>query len=146
MSTAKDLYFVAVKLLVRDRGKLLITHDIFGAWDIPGGRIKPDEFEVSLDAVINRKIKEELGADIQIKVGLPIIFFRHQRIEHSSGEAVRIFAVGYDAEYLGGSISLGQHHDTFKWVDIATFKPEEYFTGGWLAGLQDYLSTINPKP
>ncbi len=31
----KDLYFVAVKLLLRDGDKLLITHDIFGVWDLP---------------------------------------------------------------------------------------------------------------
>lgn len=33
---------------------------------------------------------------------------------------------------------LGDHHDTYEWVDIKTFKPEEYFVGGWLVGVKEY--------
>jgi 8-oxo-dGTP pyrophosphatase MutT (NUDIX family) len=135
----RDLYFVAVKLLLRDSDKLLITHDIFGDWDIPGGRIKKDEFETPLESVIERKIKEELGPAVKYKLGPPKVFFRHERKEQRLGELVRIFAVGYEAEYLGGEITLGDHHDKSEWVDIKSFKPEEYFTGGWLKGLQEYL-------
>lgn len=53
---SKDLYFVAVKLFLHDNEKLLITHDIFGAWDLPGGRIKKDEFDAPLESVISRKV------------------------------------------------------------------------------------------
>jgi 8-oxo-dGTP pyrophosphatase MutT (NUDIX family) len=135
----KDLYFVAVKLFLRDGDKLLITHDIFGAWDLPGGRIRKDEFEKPLDAVIARKIYEELGPEAKYEVGEPKVFFRVQRKEESTGEQVRIFAVGYDAKYLSGEIKLGNHHDKMEWVNINNFKPEEYFTGGWLSGVQEYL-------
>jgi 8-oxo-dGTP pyrophosphatase MutT (NUDIX family) len=138
----KDLYFVAVKLLLRDDDKLLITHDIFGDWDIPGGRIKKDEFEAPLESVIKRKIKEELGPAVKYKLGQPKVFFRHERKEQRLGEMVRIFAVGYEAEYLGGEITLGDHHDKSEWVDIKSFKTDEYFTGGWLKGLQEYLQNI----
>src|SRR4051812_49198435 len=120
----KDLYFVAVKLLLRDGDKLLITHDIFGDWDIPGGRIKKDEFDTPLESVIERKMKEELGADVKFKLGQPKVFFRHERKEQKLGEMVRIFAVGYEAEYRGGEIQLGNHHDKFEWVDAKAFKPE----------------------
>jgi 8-oxo-dGTP pyrophosphatase MutT (NUDIX family) len=135
----KDLYFVAVKLFLRDGDKLLITHDIFGAWDLPGGRIRKDEFEKPLDAVIARKIYEELGPEAKYEVGEPKVFFRVQRKEESTREQVRIFAVGYDAKYLSGEIKLGNHHDKMEWVNINNFKPEEYFTGGWLSGVQEYL-------
>lgn len=138
----KDLYFVAVKLLLRDGEKLLITHDIFGAWDIPGGRIKKDEFEAPLESVIERKIKEELGVEVKYKLGQPKVFFRHERKEQRLGEMVRIFAIGYEAEYLGGEIQLGNHHDKFEWVNVNTFLPEDYFTGGWLKGLEEYLIEI----
>lgn len=137
----KDLYFVAVKLLLRDGNKLLITHDIFGAWDIPGGRIRKDEFEAPLESVIQRKIKEELGPEVKYKLGEPKIFFRHQRQEVGlGGKTVRIFAIGYEAKYIGGDIHLGDHHDKFEWVDVNSFKPQNYFTGGWLKGLQEYLN------
>jgi 8-oxo-dGTP pyrophosphatase MutT (NUDIX family) len=135
----KDLYFVAVKLLLRDGDKLLITHDVFGDWDLPGGRIKKDEFDKPLESVIERKIAEELGADVKYKLGKPEVFFRHERKEQRLGEMVRIFAVGYGAEYLGGDLKLGNHHDKYEWVDVKSFNPEKYFTGGWLIGLKEYL-------
>jgi len=37
----KDLYFVAVKIFLEDKdGRLLITKDRFGDWDLPGGRLR----------------------------------------------------------------------------------------------------------
>lgn len=140
-SKNKDLYFVAVKVLLRDKNKLLITHDIFGDWDIPGGRIKKDEFDTPLEAIIARKLREELGGAVEYQLGEPKVFFRVERAEHGlEGQMVRIFAVGYEAVYKGGEIELGAHHDRMEWVDIKTFKPENYFTGGWLKGVQEYLN------
>jgi len=142
MNEPKDVYFVAVKVLLRKGDDLLITHDVFNEWDIPGGRIKPDEFETPLESVVARKMSEELGSDVQYELGQPVVFFRHERVEHTSKQPVRIFAVGYEAEYIGGNIKLGANHDEYQWVDIKTFKPEEYFTGGWLKGLQEYLASL----
>lgn len=140
MSIERDLYFVAVKLLLRDANKLLITHDIFGDWDLPGGRIRKNEFGTSLESVIERKINEELGTKVRYKLGKPVVFFRVEREEHDlNGQKVRIFAVGYEARYLSGEINLGDHHDKMEWVDVSSFKPEEYFNDGWLSGLQEYL-------
>jgi 8-oxo-dGTP pyrophosphatase MutT (NUDIX family) len=135
----KDVYFVAVKLLLRDGDKLLITHDIFNAWDIPGGRIKKDEFEKPLESVIERKIKEELGSELTYNLGQPKVFFRVQRIERGIDIPVRIFAVGYEAEYVGGEIKLGEHHDEYRWVNIHDFKPSTLFDDGWAQGLEEYI-------
>jgi len=136
----KDLYFVAVKLFLRDGNKLLITHDIFGSWDLPGGRIRKDEFDKPLESVIDRKITEELGANVTFNLGQPETFFRVQREEAVlNGQLIRIFAVGYDAKYTGGEIQLGDHHDQMEWVDINDFIPDNYFTGGWLSGVKEYL-------
>lgn len=137
----RDLYFVAVKLLLREGDKLLITHDIFGSWDIPGGRIRKNEFEAPLEEVIHRKMKEEIGPEVKYEIGPVRVFFRHERKEMKIGELVRIFAIGYEGKYLGGEVKLGDHHDKSEWVDVKTFKPEDYFTGGWLKGLQEYLET-----
>lgn len=144
-SRDKDLYHVAVKLLLRDGDKLLITHDIFKAWDLPGGRIKKDEFDRPLEAVIARKMDEELGGEVRYELGKPTVFFRVERVEHNTGETVRIFAIGYEAKYLDGDIKLGEHHDQMEWVDVHTFKPEDYFTGGWLTGVQEYLGKKSAK-
>lgn len=137
----KDLYFVAVKMLIRDEDKLLITHDIFGAWDLPGGRIKKDEFKSSLPSVIERKIREELGNDFRYSIAEPTVFFRVEREEHGlDNKKVRIFAIGYEALYKGGEVQLGAHHDKYEWVDIKTLKPEDYFVDGWLEGVQEYIA------
>lgn len=141
MSTElKDTYFVAVKVFLEKDGKLLILKDNFGDWDLPGGRIKKDEFDVSLDQIIKRKISEELGNDIQYTVGKPIVFMRHQRIEQSEvNPTVRIFAVGYEGILKGGEIKLSKRHSEMLWVGLNDFKPENYFKGGWLKGVHEYL-------
>ena len=137
----KDTYFVAVKVFLEKEGKLLITKDVFGCWDIPGGRLKPDDFETPLEDIVKRKMREELGEGIEYTIGKPEIFMRHERQEVAEGNpTVRIFGVGYIAQLNRGEIVLGKNHTEMKWVDPKDFKPEEYFNGGWLKGVQEYLA------
>lgn len=147
MADPKDLYYVAVKIFLEKDGppsgearKLFIFKDKFGDWDLPGGRIRKDEFETALDQVIKRKMREELGDAIEYSVGAPIVFFRHERNEAGlGGQAVRIFGVGYEGRLISGEIKMSELHTQMEWVDIKNFKPEEYFTGGWLKGVKEYL-------
>lgn len=138
----KDTYFVAVKVFLLDsKGNFLITKDRFGDWDIPGGRLREQDFDVPLERVVERKIREELGEAIVYKLGNPVVFMRHERDEIlSSGnrERRRIFAVGYIAEYQSGELVLGKNHETCEWVPVKTFDPNARFTGGWLRGIQDF--------
>ena len=138
----KGLYFVAVKLFLRQGDKLLILKDSFGVWDLPGGRMKPDEFKTPLPKIVKRKMREELGAPVKYALGKPILFLRHERSEHVRGGTVpvRIFAVGYEAKYVSGEIRLSPRHMRMEWVSVKTFKPEKYFKGGWLTGVKEYLS------
>jgi ADP-ribose pyrophosphatase YjhB (NUDIX family) len=139
----KDLYYVAVKLFLENDGQLFIFKDAWGDWDLPGGRIRKHEFETPIEDVIKRKMHEEVGEQVVYELGQPLVTMRHERIEQLAGEGenprIRIFAVGYEADLLGGEPRIGDHHTEMKWVDIKTFKPEDYFTGGWLKGVQDYL-------
>jgi 8-oxo-dGTP diphosphatase len=137
----KDVYYVAVKLFLEQNDTFLITKDMFDdGWDLPGGRIKQNEFETPLEKVIERKIQEELGTQVQYKLGSPTVFFRHERTEAETNTRVRIFGIGYRAQYLGGDIQLGDHHNEYSWVSIKTFNPEGYFRGGWKTGVNEYLS------
>ncbi len=141
----KDVYFVAVKALLRNGNKILLTHDIWNQWDLPGGRIKKDEFKKPLESVLERKIREELGDSVKYKIGEPKTFFRVERIEHleTGGEMiVRIFGIGYEVEYLGGEIKLGDHHDNMEWFNVSDLKSENYLKGGWENGLNEYLKTV----
>lgn len=136
----RDTYFVAVKIFLEKDGKFLIMKDSFGDWDLPGGRIKKDEFDVPLEKIIERKMSEEIGPDVQYEISKPLVFFRHERMETSSeNKMVRIFAIGYQVKLKSGEIKLSKRHTEMLWADQKTFKPENYFTGGWLKGVQEYL-------
>lgn len=141
MSSAdKDTYFVAVKVFLENNGRLLILKDNFGDWDLPGGRIKREEFEVPLDSIIQRKMKEEIGPSAVYTLGEPTVFMRHERTEAVDGNPlVRIFAIGYEATLDKGEVELSPRHTEMQWVDIQSFAPEDFFTGGWLKGVQEYL-------
>lgn len=140
----KDIYFVAVKIFLLDsKENLLIIKDRFGDWDIAGGRLREQDFDVPLEKVAERKIREELGEDVKYKLGGPVLFMRHERNEtlpSGNKEKRRIFAVGYTAQYNGGEIKIGKNHEKYEWVPLKTFNAEDYFTGGWLKGVKDFQS------
>ncbi len=137
--SGKDLYFVAVKLFLRRGGDLLVLKDNFGVWDLPGGRIKPNEFNTPLAGILKRKVREELGGAVRYGLGKPVVFMRHERLENGK-VPIRIFAVGYEGKYLSGKIKLSPRHPLQSWVHVEGFKPEEYFKGGWLKGVREYIS------
>ena len=136
----KDVYFIAVKALIRDGDKLLITHDIFKSWDIPGGRIKKDEFQKPLTDVLKRKLSEELGDDITYEIGDVVTTFSVERNEVGIDTNARIFAVGYGVRFIDGTINLGENHDMYEWVDINDFEPSSRLADGWEKGLEAYLA------
>jgi len=137
----KERYFVAVKVFLERDGKFFACKDKYGNWDLPGGRIKKDEFNIPLHQVIKRKMSEELGGEIEYKIGKPLVTMRHQRVEDAPGApTIRIFSVGYEATLLKGEPKLSDLFVQGIWADINTFQPEKYFEGGWLKGVEDYLA------
>ena len=140
----KALYFVAVKIFLRDENKLLLTHDVWGNWELPGGRIQAHEFQKDLRGVVDRKLKQELGNNIGYSDLKPTgTFFQVSRVENDI--PVRIFAIGYEGKFQGGGIKLGDNHDKFEWFDIDNFNPLELQDNDWMRGLQDYLDKIRSK-
>jgi ADP-ribose pyrophosphatase YjhB (NUDIX family) len=144
---AKDLYYVAVKVFLKRGGDFLIFKDGFGKWDLPGGRIRHDEFKKPLESVIKRKLKEELGSSVKYKLGEPFVFMRHERKETMphGPKTARIFAIGYHANFLGGTINLSSHHTKYEWAPIKTFRPKKYFEDGWLEGVRIFLARERKK-
>lgn len=147
-NSSKGLYFVAVKVFLLNNGKLFIFKDGFGKWDLPGGRIRENEFSKPLERILARKMKEELGSSVKYRLGKPAVFMRHERMEllpNGKKERRRIFAIGYEAEFIGGAIKLPSHHTKYLWVSLKNFQPQKYFTGGWLKGVEEYLRLKNRK-
>lgn len=138
----KDTYFVAVKVFLLDtKENLLIIKDRFGDWDIPGGRLRDQDFDIPLESIVERKMIEEIGENVKYKLGAPVVFMRHERDEILSSdhrEKRRIFAIGYIAKYKEGEIMLGKNHTEHEWVPIETFDAKSKFTGGWLQGIKDF--------
>ena len=137
----KETYFVAVKVFLEKDGKLLILKDNFGDWDLPGGRIKRDEFGTPLEQIVERKMSEELGTEIVYRVDdKPKIFMRHERVEAAPGNpTVRIFGLGYLGTLERGEIHLSPRHTEMRWVDPTSFIAESFFKGGWLTGVKEYI-------
>ena len=140
----KEKYYVAVKVFLEKDGKFFACRDKYGSWDLPGGRIKKDEFDAPMEQIIRRKMSEELGDQLKYKIGKPIITMRHERIEDAPGNPmIRIFSVGYEATLLDGEPKISDLFVESMWADIKTFQPEKYFKGGWLKGVQEYLAIRN---
>lgn len=137
----KGLFHVAAKVLLRDGDRILLLHDIFGDWDLPGGRILPSEFGGDIKDVIKRKMNEELGPDVTYDVSGIDTYFQVTRAEYDSGQESRIFAVGFSACFLGGTIKLGAHHDEYRWVDLHGLTPSDYFEHGWENGVERYIES-----
>lgn len=138
-SLEKGSFPVAVKALIHRDNELLILHDVFGDWDLPGGRLLSQEFGQDIKQVITRKISEELGNQIDYKIGNLCTYFQVERIEHDTGNLSQIFGLGFTTEYLDGDINLGPHHDKFVWVNLTDFRPSDYFKHGWEIGLEKFL-------
>lgn len=104
------------------------------------------DFDTDLKDVVKRKMQEELGDGFQYELGEVVLFMRHERDEILlSGEKDkrRIFAIGYKGKYLEGDIKLGKNHEKYKWVDLKSFVPEDYFEGGWLKGVKEFQSNFS---
>lgn len=144
-SWVKDEYLVAVKLLLRDGNKLLITHDTYGQWDVPGGRIRKDQFDVSDEDILQEKVRLELGPELEYSINGIKTTMRISRKEHGRDNAeVKIYGIGYEATYLGGDIILGESHDEYRWIDLTTTDLKEIdSSSGWMSELVRYQRDEN---
>lgn len=61
MKKEHALYQVALKVILKKESKILLLRDKNGNIDFPGGRIDNTEHHKSLETIIARKVKEEIG-------------------------------------------------------------------------------------
>lgn len=138
--TAPDFYNVALKLFLVKKDKLLILEGATPKFiDIPGGRIGKGEFNISLETILRREVKEEIGNVEYSLNNQPIIFWRYE-VPIGKHKGRRIFYLGYEGKYLGGRIKLSTEHTAYRWVDLKFFVPRQEFKGGFIQAVEDYLA------
>ncbi|MDP3800304.1 MAG: NUDIX hydrolase [bacterium] len=147
MAKERGIYQVSLKLLLKNNnGEVLALKAVdWGSfanfYDLPGGRIDADEFNVDFSEIIKREAKEEIG-NVEIKVNSkPVAIGRHLIPANmtSSGKDIQILYLFFEAEHLSGDIKISDEHTEVKWLNLKDVKLEEYFISGILEGVRMYL-------
>ena len=146
MPPEPDWYNVSLKVFLKNKeGKILALKCPAGSemadfYDIPGGRIDPDEYTVPYEDIIKRELAEEISPDVKYKLNLkPVSFARHRYFSQRQNKEVRILFLYFAAEYLGGEVRVSHEHTVAAWLDINNIKIEDYFVLGCLEGVKRFL-------
>jgi len=113
-----------------------------GFYDLPGGRINVDEFEVPLPDILRREVREEIG-NIQYDLNPhPVAVARHLIPASISVHKrdVHVLYLLYEGLYKTGEVTVSREHTGFMWVDPCSVELERYLKSGNLEGMRMYLS------
>lgn len=140
------LYQVSLKLFLKNsQGEVLILKapdggSLEGYYDFPGGRIDESELEVPLVEIVSRELREEIGEiDFAIKPK-PVATGRHflpSRSGNSAGN--HLIYLFFEAEFIGGEVSLSDEHVGHLWVRLEDIELEKYFISGFLDAARMYI-------
>ena len=137
---AVDKYMISLKVFLKNtNGETLILQNSDkwhsrGFYDVAGGRIDEDEFEVDYETILRREIIEELGWDVKLNISLkPVSMWRFQFREN------KVFLLMFEADYISGNIVISDEHESYKWVNLDEINLEQYFMSGMLEAVKRYL-------
>jgi ADP-ribose pyrophosphatase YjhB (NUDIX family) len=100
------------------RQKILLTRrSDNGRWCLPGGRMESGE---SVVETCIRETLEETGLEVRIIRLLGVYSSPHRLVEYSDGNRYQIVALNFEAEPIGGSLSLSDET-----TEYGYFTPEE---------------------
>jgi len=108
---------VGVKVLIKNsrgeylfirRSTILATDISEPSWDIPGGRIEPDEY---LPEALKREVQEEIGHDIQ---SIPVLIAAQDIFVSTKG--LHVVRLTYTLEENVDDIALSDEHEEYAWV------------------------------
>jgi len=143
----KDSYQISLKVILRNSlNEILIlkapnTGNFADYYDLPGGRINDNEFDVNLLEIIKREIAEELGNVDVVVFDKPVALGRTLSLKlDANGKRIRVLYIIFEAEYKGGDIIISEEHTGYKWVNLEKIKLEDYFVSAVLDGLKMYLN------
>jgi len=139
-------FYVSLKVILKNKkGEILglkshKNSTMAGYYDLPGGRIDPDELEIPFSKIIQREMKEEIGKDVRFSLKeKPVAISRHIAFSPKLNKEIRIFMVFFEAKYISGRIKISNEHTSFKWLKLTSSSLSKLFTKGILEGLKNYL-------
>ncbi|MFA7169389.1 MAG: NUDIX domain-containing protein [Candidatus Paceibacterota bacterium] len=137
---------ISLKLILEnEKGKILGLKCInegtlAGFYDLPGGRINSDELQVPYEKIIAREMAEEVGSELKYEIDLhPLSTGKFVYFSQKLGRENCIFMILFKAKYLGGDVHISEEHSDYKWLDLNSENASEYFTLGFLDGINGYL-------
>ena len=146
--TPRDFYQISLKLILKNgKGEVLLmkaqNKDTYaGFYDLPGGRINVDEFEVPLPDILRREVREEIG-NVQYDLNQhPVAVARHLIPASISVHKrdVHVLYLLYKGLYKSGEVTVSREHTGLAWVDPHNVQLEQYLQSGNLEGMRMYLN------
>lgn len=134
------VFYVAIKILLKNRGRVLLLKDDCGThWDLPGGRIDNLEAATPFHNVLRREVKEELGPAVKYQIGRPL--FQYYR--YAQKRKMHIVVTVYEGKYLSGEIKFSSEHTDFVWINPKRykFKRNEFEFPGEYTAFKKYLQS-----
>ena len=107
-----QLLFVGQKAFIDKNGEILVLTDPKLGVDLPGGKIKGGE--VDLTGALKREVKEETGLEIEIKEPFITWMIEFPPDHRNQG---KVFLVAYKCKYVSGKVVLSSEHTEYKWVN-----------------------------
>ncbi|OGF20938.1 hypothetical protein A2Y83_01700 [Candidatus Falkowbacteria bacterium RBG_13_39_14] len=140
----KDFYQISLKLILKNsRDEILVlkaldTGTYAGFYDLPGGRINKDEFNLPFEKILRREIKEEIGkVSFKLTSIQPAALGRH-KIE-GRGNEIHILYLFFEGRYIKGNIKISEEHSSYDWLDLEKINLKKYFKSGILEGVEMHL-------
>jgi 8-oxo-dGTP diphosphatase len=117
--------YVGAKAVIVHEGKVLLLREAVydeginaGKWDVPGGRIHPEE---PILVGLQREVTEESGLEIEPGEVLGVF----ETFPHIKGEQCHIVRVFYKAKALSTEVTLSVDHDSYTWVSLEEMADKE---------------------
>ncbi|MBI2096713.1 MAG: NUDIX domain-containing protein [Candidatus Sungbacteria bacterium] len=134
-------FHVGLKAFVQKGRKLLILQESDryksgGKWELPGGRIKETESDVSSKDILERELKEECGRTLKVKVGEIVSVWI--RGDHPDAQ---IFLVGFECKYKSGQPTLSNEHISYAWIEKGDVRKYN-FAGGYLESIKEFFKKV----
>lgn len=118
--------FVGTKSLIVHEGRVLILREAAydegtntGKWDVPGGRIEPEE---KLHEGLVREVREECGLTIEPGDVLGV----YETFPTIKDEPCHIVRVYYRSLALTTDVVLSSDHSEYEWIDPSQYAPREF--------------------